>query len=223
MAEAAMEERKRTVKLFCPSVPKIVQIIEPEDKRLDLGFIARAFGLDPNTLKLNGHFISRGVDFIASSVTWKSLIGFFSARGLSTGGTHSDALLVHGKLSTNAPKRKHDLEDAESGILATNQQGYVRNSKRQQLEYTKMVKNDSREIKSVDLSIQTAWCNGPNAFGLKRRLWLEDDSRLKKSKTYEAFPGLLHILRFPYFPSILLAGAIFYKSARRADRLIGFF
>lgn len=104
MGEAAREEGKRTIKLFCPSVSKIVQIIEGEDQRLDLGFIARDFGLDPNTLKLNGHFISRGVDFIASSVTWKSLIGFFSARGLSTGGTDSDALLVHGKPSGNAPK-----------------------------------------------------------------------------------------------------------------------
>ncbi|XP_075519600.1 uncharacterized protein LOC142553319 [Primulina tabacum] len=146
MGEVATEDGKRTIKLFCPSVSKIVQIIEREDQRVDLGFISRAFGLDPNTLKLNGHFISRGVDFIASSVTWKSLIGFFSARGLSTGGTDSDALLVHGKPSRNAPKR------------------------------------------SVDLSIQTAWCNGPDASRSKRKLLLEDESHLKRSRTYEAFP-----------------------------------
>lgn len=150
MGEAAREEGKRTIQLFCPSVSKNVQIIERDDQRLDLGFISRAFGLDPNTLKLNGHFISRGVDFIASSVTWKSLIGFFSARGLSTGGTDSDALLVHGKPSRIAPKRP------------------------------------------VDLSIQTAWCNGPDASRSKRKLWLEDDSHLKRSKTYEAFPELCH-------------------------------
>ncbi|XP_073269265.1 uncharacterized protein [Primulina huaijiensis] len=147
MGEAVREEGKRTIKLFCPSVSKSVQIIEGVDQRLDLGFISRAFGLDPNTLKLNGHFISRGVDFIASSVTWKSLIGFFSARGLSTGGTDSDALLVHGKPSPTRP---------------------------------------------VDLSIQTAWCNGPDASRLKRKLWLEDDSHLKRSRTYEAFPKVCY-------------------------------
>lgn len=192
--EAAREEGKRTIKLFCPSVSKIVQITEREDQRLDLGFIARAFGLDPNTLKLNRHFISRGVDFIASSVTWKSLIGFFSARGLSTGGTDSDALFVHGKPSRNAPKREHDLVDADNGILATNQQGYARYSKRPQLGYTKMLKKDSAVIKSgpVDLSIQTAWCNGPDASSLKRKLWSEGGSHLKRSRTYETLPEVCY-------------------------------
>lgn len=75
---------------------------------MDLGSIARAFGLDPNTLKLNGYFVSRGADLIASSVTWKSLIGFFSARGLPTGASASAALLVHGKLSKIGSKRSHD-------------------------------------------------------------------------------------------------------------------
>ncbi|XP_074289439.1 uncharacterized protein LOC141614590 [Silene latifolia] len=36
-----------------------------EDQRLDLGAIASVFGFEPGTLKLNGHFISVGVDFIA--------------------------------------------------------------------------------------------------------------------------------------------------------------
>lgn len=90
---------ERRIKLLCPSLRKIVQISAWNEQKLDLGSIARLFGLDPNTLKLNGHFISRGLDLVASSVTWKSLIGFFSARGLSTGATDSDALLVDGKLS----------------------------------------------------------------------------------------------------------------------------
>lgn len=97
--EGGGEKGRRRIRLFCPSVSKVVQIIAGEEQKLDLGSIARAFGLDPNTLKLNGYFISRAVDLIASSVTWKSLIGFFSARGLSTGATDSDPLLVDGKLS----------------------------------------------------------------------------------------------------------------------------
>ena len=102
-----MSESKRTVKLFCPPVSKVVQLVAHDDHRLDLGSIARTFGLDPATLKLNGHFITRGVDLIACSVTWKSLISFFSSRGLSTGTTGgSDALVVDGKLLKSGSKSK---------------------------------------------------------------------------------------------------------------------
>lgn len=99
-------ERKRTVKLFCPSLSKAIAFVAWEEQRLDLGSISRAFGLDPATLKLNGHFIGRGVDLIASSVTWKSLLSFFSSRGLSTGETDSGALIVDGKLSRIGTKSK---------------------------------------------------------------------------------------------------------------------
>nr|GME15095.1 uncharacterized protein LOC109173457 [Ipomoea batatas] len=99
------EEKKRTVKLFCPSLSKLVPVVAWEDQRLDLGSIARTFGIEPATLKLNGHFISRGVDLISSSVTWKSLLSFFSARGFSTGASDSDALIVDGKLSKLRSKR----------------------------------------------------------------------------------------------------------------------
>lgn len=99
------EEKSRTIKLFCPPLSKVVGYVAREEQMLDLGSIARAFGLDPLTLKLNGHFISRGVDLISSSVTWKSLLSFFSARGLSTGADDSDALIVSGKLSKPSSKR----------------------------------------------------------------------------------------------------------------------
>lgn len=99
-------ERKRTIKLFCPALSKATQLVVWEEQRLDLGSIATTFGLEPSTLKLNGHFISRGLDLIASSVTWKSLISFFSSRGLSTGATLSDALLVDGWLCRAGTKRK---------------------------------------------------------------------------------------------------------------------
>ncbi|XP_052170299.1 uncharacterized protein LOC127786721 [Diospyros lotus] len=98
-------ERKRIVKLFCPSLSKVAAFVALDDQMLDLGSMARAFGLEPSTLKLNGHFISRGVDFIASSVTWKSLLSFFSSRGLSTGASDADALVVDGKLCKLGTKR----------------------------------------------------------------------------------------------------------------------
>lgn len=99
-------EVKRNIKLYCPAISKLIELVAWDEQRLDLGSIARAFGLEPNTLKLNGHFISRGVDLISSSVTWKSLLSFFSSRGLSTGTTDSDALIVDGKLSKLGSKSK---------------------------------------------------------------------------------------------------------------------
>ncbi|MCH98392.1 hypothetical protein A2U01_0019394, partial [Trifolium medium] len=40
----------------------------------------------------------RGVDLISSSLTWNSLLSFFSAKGLSTGKHDHDAVLVTGKV-----------------------------------------------------------------------------------------------------------------------------
>ena len=94
----------RKIKLYCPAASKIAEIIAWEDQKLDLGTIAKSFSLEPATLKLNGHFISRGMDLIASSVTWKSLLSFFSSKGLSTGTDSSGALVVDGKLSKSGTK-----------------------------------------------------------------------------------------------------------------------
>lgn len=106
--EEGGEEKKRRIKLKCPSVSvsKIVELVAGEDQRLDLGFISRVFGLEPNSLKLNGHFISRGLDLIACSVTWRSLLSFFSTRGFSTGASDSDAIIVDGKFSKLGSKSK---------------------------------------------------------------------------------------------------------------------
>ncbi|KAL8215079.1 hypothetical protein R6Q57_004528 [Mikania cordata] len=110
----------RTINLFCPSASTAVQLVAHDDQRLDIGSIARAFGLDPTTVMLNGHFISRGVDLIASSVTWKSLISFFSSRGLSTGTGGSAALVVDGKLCKSGCKR---VNDSVNGITRTTDEG----------------------------------------------------------------------------------------------------
>ncbi|EYU39198.1 hypothetical protein MIMGU_mgv1a024359mg [Erythranthe guttata] len=141
--------KRRMIKLWCASLRKIVQISACDNQKLDLGSISRLFGLDPNTLMLNGHFISRGPDFIASTVTWKSLIGFFSARGLPTGATDSDALLVDGKFSKIGSKTffififfsfnkystgSSELEDAGFTISSTEEQSYGGEKKRPHLK-----------------------------------------------------------------------------------------
>ncbi|XP_063945342.1 uncharacterized protein LOC108206505 isoform X1 [Daucus carota subsp. sativus] len=113
-----LEERKLMINLICPyvSLSKVVEFKALEDERIDLGSISRTFGLDPLTIRINGHFISRGVDFIASSVTWKSLISFFSARGFSTGISAIEPLRVDGKLCKVGTKRVHDTAGAENII-----------------------------------------------------------------------------------------------------------
>lgn len=100
------EKKPREIKLLCPSLSKVTtQLVVSDEQRIDLGAIARAFGLDASTMRLNGHFISRGVDLVSSSVTWKSLLSFFSARGLSTGKNNRDALVVTGKFCKVGNKR----------------------------------------------------------------------------------------------------------------------
>ncbi|KAK9057438.1 hypothetical protein SSX86_022273 [Deinandra increscens subsp. villosa] len=169
-------EMPRTVNLFCPSVSKAAQLVARDDQRLDLGYIARTFGLDPATVKLNGHFISRGVDLIASSVTWKSLISFFSSRGLSTGTSGSGALVVDGKLSKSGSKRANN---SVNGITSTSDVGYNSVNRKPVLEDS----NSSKRAKFKDVDSTS------NAFSLKRKQ--EDaSSSLKRLKVDESVSGL---------------------------------
>ncbi|XP_076945577.1 uncharacterized protein LOC143616705 isoform X2 [Bidens hawaiensis] len=164
----------RTVNLFCPSSSTAAQLVAHDDQRLDLGSIARTFGLDPKTVKLNGHFISRGVDLIASSVTWKSLISFFSSRGLSTGTGGSNALVVDGKLSKPSSKRPND---SVNGITNASDGGYNNINRKPFFEDS----NTSKRTKLKDVD------KGSNGFSLKRKQ--EDaSSSVKKLKVDE--PGL---------------------------------
>ncbi|KAL2576628.1 hypothetical protein AAZV13_16G087000 [Glycine max] len=108
--------REINIKLICPSLSKVTQVVAWDDQRIDLGFVARAFGLDPSSLRLNSHFIGRGVDLVASSVTWKSLLSFFSSKGLPTGKDQRDALVVTGKLCKVGLKRGHDSQHFQNGV-----------------------------------------------------------------------------------------------------------
>lgn len=120
-----LEERKLIISLICPAVSlsKVVHLMALEDQRIDLGLVSRSFGLDPLTIKINGHFISRGLDFIASSVTWKSLISFFSDRGLSTGISSTEPLRVDGKLCKVGTKRFHETAGAQNIICGISDWG----------------------------------------------------------------------------------------------------
>lgn len=93
------------IKLLCPFVSKVTQVVACDEESIDLGLVSGAFGLDPTTVRLNGYFIGRGVDQVACSVTWKSLLSFFSSKGLSTGRDQLDAIVVTGKLCKVGHKR----------------------------------------------------------------------------------------------------------------------
>lgn len=180
-------EGKRTIKLFCPSLSKMIHVIARDEQKLDLGSIARAFGLDPETIKLNGHFISRGVDLIASSVTWKSLLSFFSARGLSTGTNDSDALVVDGKLTKVGSKRVHDPTD--SGNRRTDNTVeccYDGIKKKKELECSNLLDNErfrGANAGSAHAIIPT------NATGVKRKSGMDDANLIKRSRLNETVSG----------------------------------
>ncbi|KAL9431318.1 hypothetical protein AB3S75_026490 [Citrus x aurantiifolia] len=179
----------RTIKLFCPSVSNLIQFVAWDEQRLDLGSIARAFGLDPLTVKLNGHFISRGFDFVSSSVTWRSLLKFFSAKGLSTGKDEKDALIVDGKLSKVGSKRLHNSGDTlveTPGKFAAPVCSICRRPSAEDINLfkNKKLKDSSSGYEDGDHHASTS-----NGLGFKRKHWLEDLCLLKKLKIKESNSG----------------------------------
>ncbi|GMY33882.1 hypothetical protein FCV25MIE_29124 [Fagus crenata] len=172
--------KPRNIKLFCPSLSKTACLAVWDEQRLDLGSIALTFGLDPLTLKLNGHFISRGLDHIASSLTWNSLLSFFSARGFSTGINHQHPLLVDGRLIKLGSKRRrmHDPEDAFNGSCYVTERKVDSCSTSPQAEDVNLMKN--KRLKERDSGGEDL-----HGLGFKRKQLFEDVSLLKKLKINE--------------------------------------
>ncbi|KAH0633553.1 hypothetical protein KY284_036339 [Solanum tuberosum] len=171
------------IKLLCPLVSKmVVPIMVWEEERLDLGSIARIFGLDPLTLKINGHFISKGVDFIASSVTWKSLLSFFSARGFST-----HPLILQGNLSKLGSKRSHSPTVVENGLLCKKD---LNDEREKCHEETNSLSNKKFKGSSRGNDRLYNFASAGMALNLKRKLYLEGSGLLKRSRTDEYDSGL---------------------------------
>lgn len=171
--QSQSQSQPRTIKLYCPSLKRLVPLVAWEDQKLDLGSIARTFGLDPSTVKLNGHFISRGVDLVSASVTWTSLLSFFSAKGLSTGMDNRDALIVDGKLCKVGTKR---------GTLDAKYDAYAAQPEDMNLMKNKKPRESSSGTgcREVDCPVSTR--NGLLGL-LKRKQVMNDVNLLKKSKT----------------------------------------
>lgn len=84
------------VKLRHAAFERVLDFVATEDAKLDVGTIARTFGLNPSSVKFNDIYVSRGSDFI-SSVTWSDILGYFVKKGYSTGKSEQDPILVDGK------------------------------------------------------------------------------------------------------------------------------
>ncbi|PKA54888.1 hypothetical protein AXF42_Ash000723 [Apostasia shenzhenica] len=116
--------------------------------------------MEPSSVRLNGHFISRGADFV-SSLSWNSLLGFFAARGLPSGSSFSEPILVHGKPIPRSESSNWEVRDH----LSLKRKGTVDNG-------SPPKKNRTQNIDDDFLSI-------------KRRLNLDDDHPTKKRKITE--------------------------------------
>ncbi|CAK8560168.1 unnamed protein product [Lathyrus sativus] len=168
--------REITLLMSSPSLPnsKIVQLVTCDDKKIDFGSIAKAFGLDPSTVKLNGYFISRGVDFFSSSLTWNCLLPFFSSKGLSTGKHNHDALLVTGKVVNRGG---HESQDFQNGIIKVIETEHDSSNRGNQLEDINLQKNKKfRESKPGEVL---------NVLNCKRKQLSEDVNQFKKLKINE--------------------------------------
>ncbi|KAJ8749162.1 hypothetical protein K2173_018632 [Erythroxylum novogranatense] len=176
--------KPRTVRLWCPSMSnKVVTWVAWDDQKLDLGSIARAFGLDPSTLKLNGHFLSRGLDLVSSSVTWRSLLNFFSAKGLPTGENHKAALVIHGRLCKLLTKRTQDPQDNGCAINRRIESQGNDVSGRLPLREADLITN--KKLKESNSGFVDYRVTGFSSVGLKRKKLMEDINLLKKLKINE--------------------------------------
>ncbi|KAE9603385.1 hypothetical protein Lalb_Chr12g0209951 [Lupinus albus] len=171
-------KKEREIKLVCPSLSsKVVNFIGWDEHKIDLGSISEAFGVDPSTLRLNGYFISRGVDFISSSVTWKSLLSFFSSKSLSTGKDNSDAIVVTAKLCKVGTKRGHESHDFQNGIGKAMEGEIACSGRGTRLEAINFLKNKKPRQSNSDEIL--------NGLSCKRKQILEDFNQFKKLKINE--------------------------------------
>ncbi|KAF1868398.1 hypothetical protein Lal_00008205 [Lupinus albus] len=187
-------KKEREIKLVCPSLSsKVVNFIGWDEHKIDLGSISEAFGVDPSTLRLNGYFISRGVDFISSSVTWKSLLSFFSSKSLSTGKDNSDAIVVTAKLCklhhifsvsrlSCGSVGGHESHDFQNGIGKAMEGEIACSGRGTRLEAINFLKNKKPRQSNSDEIL--------NGLSCKRKQILEDFNQFKKLKINEDKSGM---------------------------------
>ncbi|KAG1363439.1 hypothetical protein COCNU_11G002660 [Cocos nucifera] len=157
------------------NVGKLATLLIAGDRGVDLGAVGRALGLDPSTVRLNGHFLSRSPDLV-SSVTWRSLLSFFASRGFPSGSSDRDAVLVQGKPAATQGLQFSDLEDGN----------YLSFKRKVRLENERPLKKKRvTEGNSCMLEVGDGQLSDDDSLCIKRRLKLEDNNSFKKRKTAE--------------------------------------
>ncbi|KAM7263521.1 hypothetical protein ACFE04_001204 [Oxalis oulophora] len=169
----------RAIKVYlrCPSLTKLMihYVVVHEEQKLDFGSIGENFGLDPLTVKLNGHLISKGFDFISSTVTWRSLLSFFSSRGFPIGEDDNKPIVVEGRVGGYCCNKDEDHE-----LIKINKR--LRDC---EVGCSSQPKSTTWEERS-----QPGYSKCSNGHGFKRKVLFEDLSLLKKLKINDYDPDI---------------------------------
>lgn len=83
---------------FCCASPPNCTITISLSSSVDLSLVGRMLGLDPNTMRLNGYYVSCiGPHYVSPGLSWGPLLDFFAQRRLPCGSEIQDAIVVQGK------------------------------------------------------------------------------------------------------------------------------
>ncbi|KAI4304577.1 hypothetical protein MLD38_040065 [Melastoma candidum] len=159
--------------LYCPQLSQSLTLLVPSgrDGKVDVGAVSRAFGLDPSTIRINGHYLSRGPDLVSRSVTWAALLGYFSSKGLPSGSEDNGrAVVVEGKPLRIGSKRGCEDRGVDGRIFGDGDFVHKR-LRRTNSAHPSSTYSEGKEIGGT--------CS-------KRKCLLEDMSLLKRLKINDA-------------------------------------
>lgn len=170
------------IKLVHSSDPnRVFDFLISSSSGVDIGEIGRRLGVNPATIRLNGHFLSTtgGTHRFVSTVTWDSLLSFFSTRGFSTGTSDCDAIVVQGKPASSSSA----ASDSEAN-------GHLSSKRKMKLEDESPVKRN-RVSGSFSSACKTKDEVDVDSISIDRRLKLDDDVTAKRPKISHVNSGFV--------------------------------
>ncbi|KAG0480921.1 hypothetical protein HPP92_011779 [Vanilla planifolia] len=149
------------------------------DAGVDLGAVGRVLGIESSSVRLNGHFVSRGLDLV-STLSWESLLSFFATRGHPVGSSLVDAIVVEGKPVVQGWNSSSNVNDGHLFLKRKNTINDTMSPKRcRVLEGSSNMHNVG-----IEQEIDDVCC-------IKRQLKLEEELPSKKGKNDKCTLGLL--------------------------------
>ncbi|MQL76498.1 hypothetical protein Taro_008891 [Colocasia esculenta] len=173
-----------------------------EYRGVDVGAIGQALGLDPASVRLNGYLLgARGPGLVAASVTWRSLLSFFSARGLPTGrggcGSSgvwpvSDDLAVDGPITVQGRPTSLSRDQKFSGCCflydyakpSHQEDGWMANSKRKLASHHESPPEEEERERNQCVSFAPEDGVSESVLCMAKKLRLDEERRppLKRTK-----------------------------------------